>query len=296
MDDNVFARLVSLRDEDGSDGSAFPLMRGSLYHIGRDVKCEVKIADVSVLSFACCIDYVELQGARITPASGTNVVVNEKEFGHALMLQNGDIIRFGNKKMRIDIRRILPTRTDESVSDQEQQVQLPLPKPLLVDTITPPRDNKRSVRPKTQCKSLLSSTKPPVVSVSKKAEDSPVKRQLFSDDDDENKKPAPTGRRIGRKTKAVATVTGPKDKQIEGPTEAEQPNSGSGKGAAKRVRKVQTETAAKKKTVTSESSVNDEVGAVRRTTRSTSVARSGNQALAETVTRKTVRFTSKTKK
>ena len=271
MDDNVYARLVSMKDS-GTDGSSLPLFRGKLYHIGRDLKCEVKIADPSVLSYHCCIDYVELEGARITPAVGTHIIVNGNETAEPVMLQNGDTVRLGNKMLRIDVRRILPTRENEEP-----------PQPLLVDMITPPRVTKMTVRAKTQCKSLLSSTKPPVVAVSKKAEDSPVKRQLFSDDENENKKPVTN--RSTRKTAA-----GKKDEEQSGDTTAAGHARGgrAGKEAAAK-KKIE-----KKKTVKKlvEQEKTESAPVTRRSSRKTTT---GGRALTEKASRKTVRFSSRTK-
>lgn len=269
MDDNVYARLVSIKDN-GSEGSSLPLFRGKLYHIGRDLKCEVKIADPSVLSYHCCIDYIELEGARITPAVGTHIIVNGEETSEAIMLQNGDKIRLGNKMLRIDVRRILPTRENEDA-----------PQPLLVDMITPPRVTKMTVRPKTQCKSLLSSTKPPVVAVSKKAGDSPAKRQLFSDDENENQKPV-----ISRRTR----------KRAEGGKDADQ---GTKKTMVKRSgRKPVLEEASGKKAnekKTAKKVVETKAVITRRSGRKTSGS-AGPKAVSEKVKeRKSVRFAARAK-
>lgn len=265
MDDNVYARLVSVK-ENGSDGSSLPLFRGKLYHIGRDKKCEIKIADPSVLYWHCCIDYVELEGARITPAAGTRIRINSEETSDPVMLQNGDMIRLGNKMLRIDVRRILPTRENDDA---------PLPEPLLVDMVTPPRVTKMTVRAKTQCKSLLSSTKPPVVPVSKKADDSPVKRQLFSDDENENLKPAHV-----RNTRKKKTVTAAKNEQVVS-------KKSRGKAAEK-----------KEKTSASKSVIADTADPAVMTRRSSrrpaSSATSASNVLAGP-TRKCVRFAAKTK-
>lgn len=238
---------------------------------------QVKVADPSVLSYHCCIDYIELEGARITPAVGTHIIVNGKETTQPIMLQNGDTIRLGNKMLRVDVRRILPTRENEEA-----------PQPLLVDMITPPRVTKMTVRPKTQCKSLLSSTKPPVVAVSKKAEDSPVKRQLFSDDDNEkhnneNKKPVPV--RNTRKTKAKTAAVKNTGKGT------------TGRGGKETAAKKMTEKKAVKKLAEGVDAMETAAAAAtRRSTRKTTTATAtSGQALGETLVRKSVRFASKTR-
>lgn len=247
------------------------------------MKCEVKIADPSVLFWHCCIDYIELEGARITPAAGTKILINSNETSDPVMLQNGDIIRLGNKMLRIDVRRILPTRENEEA-----------PQPLLVDMITPPRVTKMTVRAKTQCKSLLSSTKPPVVPVSKKADDSPVKRQLFSDDENENKKPAPV-----RNTRKTKTTTVAKKEQVVSKKSRPDEDRSSVK-VGKSEKKAAAKKTADKKTASKAMTVEKaECSPVvtRRSARRPASSVTG-QVLAEKdvkVTRKCVRFAAKTK-
>ena len=257
MDDDVYARLVSIKS-DGSDGSCLPLFRNKQYHIGRDFKCDVKIADPTVLPYNCLIDYVELQGPRVTPAAATTILVNDKEIDKPVMLSDGDTIRLGNNLLRIDVRRILPTRDEDE----------PVPQPLLVDMITPPRVTKMTVRAKTQCRSLLSSTKPPVVAVSKKIDDSPAKRQLFADEhENENKKPVTRKGRSSRKTSSKKSASASKLK-----------TSSSKRSAGK--------TIVDDEKVSAHDS--GEGVPVRRCTRS------GSRQLSETVVRR-VRFSSRTK-
>lgn len=182
MDDDVYARLVSIR-ADGKDGTALPLRTTDIYLIGRGLSDHIKILDASVRPKHCSIDFVEGVGPRLIPSPSSDVFVNEKRLDGQIILSNGDKIQLGRKTLRIDVRKLL----------LERKATVAVPKPQLVDLVSPPRINKVQVRPKTKNKSLMTAvTKPPVGKTTKlmsKIKESPVKRQLFDDENSHHEKP-----------------------------------------------------------------------------------------------------------
>jgi len=175
MDDDIYARLVSIK-ADGKDGTALPLRTTDLYLIGRGLSDDIKILDASIRPKHCSIDFIEGVGPRLTPSPSSDVFVNEERLDGQIILSNGDKIQLGRKTLRIDVRKLL----------LERKAAIVVPKPQLVDLVSPPRINKVQVRPKTKNKSLMMAvTKPPVGKTTKlisKIKESPVKRQLFDDE------------------------------------------------------------------------------------------------------------------
>lgn len=201
MDDEIFARLVSIKDN-GQDGSALPLKTTHVYVIGRGLSADFKILDASVRSNHCSIDFIEGIGPRIFPSKDAVVSVNGEELDGQIILSHGDIITMGSKTLRIDVRKLLPERST-APSLQE-------PQPLLVDLISPPRINKVTVRAKTKNRSLIASTKPRGKTVTQKdIRVSQVKRQLFEQENTvaEDTVTAQEAKTSGRRSRRQATKT-----------------------------------------------------------------------------------------
>lgn len=187
MDDQIFARLVSLKDN-SQDGSALPLKTSHVYVIGRGLSADFKILDPSIRSNHCSIDFIEGIGPRLSLSKDAIVSVNDEVLDGQVILNDGDVIEMGRKRLRIDVRKFLPERrTAPSVQE---------PMSCLVDLISPPRINKVSVRDKTKNRSLIAATKPRGRPVTKELKDSPVKRQLF---EQENQTEEGEGKRLRRR-------------------------------------------------------------------------------------------------
>lgn len=196
MDDEIFARLVSIKD-DGQDGSALPLKKSHIYVIGRGLSADFKILDPSIRSNHCSIDFIEGVGPRLDLSRDAIVSVNGDALDGQVILNDGDIIEIGRKKLRIDVRRLLMERAPAVPSIQE-------PLPLLIDMISPPRINKVTVRQKTKNRTLVASTKPRGRPALKEVKLSPVKRQLFEDQEPESKE---NERQRSLRTRGAKTVS-----------------------------------------------------------------------------------------
>jgi len=188
-----FAKLVPIK-EDGHDGTSLILERDQVYVIGRGLSADFKIPDPNVQKVHCSIDYIDGLGVRIIPSKDAVVSVNGKEVDAPALLSDGDLITMGSKTLRIHVDKMLSMDSALPCMD---------PKPLLVDLISPPRINKVTVRAKTKNKSLISATKPRNVKTVRGLKDSPVKRQLFEQENNQEEVVVKTGRTRRRSAKRV---------------------------------------------------------------------------------------------